>query len=1336
MRKRKSYMRQSLAIVLVTSLAVTLMPPTALLQSDRGGVTVKAAESSNPADCRKVSDTMSNKAQILYEKLDGSSSKNGVQEVKVVDAAGRRVDQSEYINEEYVDSGKAAEYVMNQTDAADQKPEAGFNGTASGTLPAKYTSPYLTKDATNQGSWGVCWSFGCTAAMEANIVKGIQTNASSFGGLNVDAKTIDLSERYLAWFTHNTFTTDKNDVAYGDGRKFNTPAKAYKGGNETEVAYALATGTGPELESTAKYDTTSAMKGVPESLRNFSVAKLRDTNTLSTYDYSETNVNTVKAMIQNYGAVTVTYQSDPYGSDSAGATNLYTGVRGSNHMVSIVGWDDSYAASNFQKTPAGNGAWLCRNSWSKSWGAGTKKDGYFWMSYYQPTRGITAFDMQGADAYGKAYYYVRDAWRTYMSLSGDGYSTTAANVFQADGAETLKSVGVQTVTNGLKAEVTIYTSDAPMTSPADGTKRCTTTVADLGLVGYHQIDLSSSVDLKAGQYFSVIMKLTGKTDAAWMTFEVNGAGTEKKGQTYLYDAWNNAWVDSTSKSLSSIKNAAIYAYTNPKTTEQSDLQKEVTAASALKQADVTATAGAESWKRIQTELSIAKKATQAQTIKRSIRMLQSAMSSVSSINIYGDASMTDGPGRNGVELYANGGTVKVNGVSINYKTRVIYPDFDKVYSWIKKGSVYQGIVSGKYVAAVTTTKTKPELDVNGKIKTPDTEAQAIATASVSGSKVTIKPKAEGDVYVWVLWYPKCTGGFQQQQRLDAQTEYAMTKVHISTAPGAVRLYAADSDDPVKSAVNYTSVTMPAGGSTDVYVKGTVGSISKTANTMRVIDNEEVGYNCTVPVKYAPYITVTKDASNPQLFHITTAADILDALKVKDGKKLTVTLPIVCDKNGKKANFKLVIGNPVKSSSLSAADTTTQFKIDNTTKLATVTMDSAKTEAQTAQIKETTTLYNTDKKGTDGTSIIKIPCADGFTYNAANGIKVEGKISAAQKKVSLAAVKKEPGTYKITAAKGTPGGTEAYFVILHNAYGRTKGNGFQVIKVKVGEANHVSKTTVEKADDDTVVTTGSDKIATVTMAAETTKATTAQIRETITLADPSKEGTDGTSIFRMPSADAFVVTTAKEITVTDALSAQQKKISMAAVKGKDGEYKITAAKGIQPGTEVYFMLFHNSESGASGTGYQIIKVTAGEANHVKQITVKGSNGTTVASGTGSNKISTVTMTANTKAAVTAEIAETLTLQNTAKVGTDILKTYRMPAADGFSVTKSKEIQVVGTLTAQQKKVSLAAVKGKTGEYKITAAKGVKPGTEVYFMLFYNAVTGTSGTGYQIIKVVIQ
>ena len=48
----------------------------------------------------------------------------------------------------------------------------------------------------------------------------------------------------------------------------------------------------------------------------------------------------------------------------------YNGTAGTNHLVAVVGWDDSFPASNFSTTPAGNGAWLVKNSWGTGWGDG------------------------------------------------------------------------------------------------------------------------------------------------------------------------------------------------------------------------------------------------------------------------------------------------------------------------------------------------------------------------------------------------------------------------------------------------------------------------------------------------------------------------------------------------------------------------------------------------------------------------------------------------------------------------------------------------------------------------------------------------------------------------------------------------------------------------------------------------------------------------------------------------------------------------------------------------------------------------------------------------------
>lgn len=1316
MQKKMTFFRRSFAVAMASALVVNLFPMGALMADAADAV---------------------EKPIGLFQQNNGRASEYGLQDTKFVDANGKTVDEVSFVNKDYVDNGDALKYIANSTDSDVSEPEAGFNGTASG-LKAKYTSPYLTKPATNQGSWGCCWAFGSTAAMEANVVKKISANKIT--GLPVTKDNIDFSERYLAWFSHNTKTTDKTDIAYGDGIAKNTPAKAYTGGNQFQVAYALAMGTGPELEGTAKYDTTSAMKGVAENLRNYSVARLTDTNTLSNYQYSDANVNTVKAMIYNYGAATLTYGSadSGYKADSNGETSFYTGKRGANHMISIIGWDDNYSASNFKKTPQGNGAWLCRNSWSANWGSGTNKTGNFWISYYEPLNDVCVFDMDAADTYSKAYYYVRDSGTALINYGEDsGKSATAANIYRASGDESLTSVGVQTNQNGLKAEVTIYTSDTPMAGPQSGAQQATatTTVADLGLRGYHRINLSKAVTLKKDQYFSVIIKLSGST-STYFSCESNGAGIEKKGQTF-YRSSSGRWVDATDKTMKSFKNAAIYAYTKTSSVTVDDtntLNSLKTFANSLKQADVENMSGADAWARIQLEKTIAGNVKQARNITRSIKMMESALSIISSKNMYADATLSNGPGKNGVEIFANGGTVKVNGVSTNYKSRTLSFSFPRTHSWVRNKNGFVGKVSGKYVVGLTKTATPPTLNANGTVQS-DADAMAIAGAKISGSKVIINPKAEGDVYVWVLWYPK--SGLDQEERIQTQmkTGYAMTKVHVDTAPANVRLYASDNANPVNNDIGYTAQNIPAGGSTYVYVKGTVGKITKTVNTMQVIQNSYIGYNCTVPAKYADYVNVTKDASNPQKFHIAVDAGINNI--IKDGKKLTVTLPFVCDKNGRKANFKVIIGNPVKTMSIAAGDDTTNLSVNNTTKTVSVVMDSAKAAAKTAMLKETTTFYNAGRKGTDGTSIIRIPCENGFTYSAAGGISVVGKVGAAQKKVSIAAVKKQPGYYKITAAKGTQGGTEAYFVIAHNAYGRMAGAGYQVVHVKVGEANHITKMVVERSAADTASTLTTDKtsgIVQLQMDDSLTVKKTAQVTETLTLADATKEGTDITGIYRLPSADSFTVTTAKEITVTEALSAEQKKVTMAKKAKTTNEYVITAAKGTRQGTEAYFMLFHNSEQQKSGTGYTIIKVTVGVANHVKTMSIKSVDGSNVS--TDNNKIATVTMENSVKASKKVKISEAITLQTPSNVGTDPMKMLRMPTADGFKVTAAKEVVVSGTLTAAQKKVTMAKVKGTDDTYQITAAKGVKAGTEVYFMLFHNAVLGGSGTGYQIIKVVFE
>lgn len=50
-----------------------------------------------------------------------------------------------------------------------------------------------------------------------------------------------------------------------------------------------------------------------------------------------------------------------------------------NHIITIIGWDDDYSRDNFNalNKPKSDGAWLIQNSWGTSYNDG----GYFWVSY-------------------------------------------------------------------------------------------------------------------------------------------------------------------------------------------------------------------------------------------------------------------------------------------------------------------------------------------------------------------------------------------------------------------------------------------------------------------------------------------------------------------------------------------------------------------------------------------------------------------------------------------------------------------------------------------------------------------------------------------------------------------------------------------------------------------------------------------------------------------------------------------------------------------------------------------------------------------------------------------
>ena len=202
--------------------------------------------------------------------------------------------------------------------------------------PSSYDPRPLNKvtSVKDQGSDPYCWAYSEVAAMESSLIAaGLATNS------------IDLSE---------SFVVKHKAVA--------------------------PSGMGPVLESHSSADKNT-----------------RDFNCIEEYYMRSFDNATIKELITKFGGVVISY----YHSDSYSGTRTpgydynycYSGNNAPNHDVEIVGWNDNYSKTNFIVQPAGNGAWLCKNSWGT-----TYDSGFFWMSYYSSIDDITAYAFTNATA--------------------------------------------------------------------------------------------------------------------------------------------------------------------------------------------------------------------------------------------------------------------------------------------------------------------------------------------------------------------------------------------------------------------------------------------------------------------------------------------------------------------------------------------------------------------------------------------------------------------------------------------------------------------------------------------------------------------------------------------------------------------------------------------------------------------------------------------------------------------------------------------------------------------------------------------------------------------------
>lgn len=303
----------------------------------------------------------------------------------------------------------------------------------------------------NQHPFGICWAFGMASIMETSL---LARNRGSY----------DLSEEHLAYFFANRENDPLNHTA-GD-RNYNTQGY-HNGGNDTLASIFLTTWSGMTTEKSVPLPTDS--NHIMDNSVEIPASKAYETAAyLTDASFSDYSADRMKQLLYENDTVAVAIRmEDKYYNPDTAAYSWPEGGR-INHVVTVVGWDDTYKKENF-KPECGvqsDGAWIVKNSWGAKWG----EEGYFYLSYEDSSiSGLVTARASDRTEYGNNYFYDGSSGLMTTSLKT---GQSAANIFMASAKkgymETIGEVNVITYSDNAHYTLQIYTDLKDPADPSSG----------------------------------------------------------------------------------------------------------------------------------------------------------------------------------------------------------------------------------------------------------------------------------------------------------------------------------------------------------------------------------------------------------------------------------------------------------------------------------------------------------------------------------------------------------------------------------------------------------------------------------------------------------------------------------------------------------------------------------------------------------------------------------------------------------------------------------------------------------------------------------------------------